>query len=120
MINNYSMFSVYAFGGIGGLYYAPKFTNGAPLKIYDNPSNKSSFSAVIPIGVGAKIAYNKFWSFGFEVGRRFALTDYIDGLSTTISKSNDTYYFSSIHAIYKLETDRYGTPLIFKRKRMRH
>jgi hypothetical protein len=118
MINNYATLSLYAFGGIGGLYIMPKFS-GTNISAADKPNNSSSFTAVIPFGLGAKIAYNKFWSFGFEMGRRFTFSDYIDGLNTTYSKANDTYYFSSIHVIYKLECDRYGNLKLFKRRRPR-
>ena len=112
------MFTAYAFLGVGGVFFSPKFSySGNPPAPYEYVSNYSKMSAVIPVGLGVKYVIDRYWSVGFEFGRRFAFTDYLDGLSTAYSSHNDTYYFGVLHAIYKLETDRYGVPLIFKRHR---
>jgi hypothetical protein len=121
MINNYSLLSFYVFGGIGGVFFSPTLTYGGrqPEKGVEFVDGYSKISAVIPIGLGLKINYNKLWAIGFELGRRFAFTDYLDGISTIYSKDNDTYYFANIHLIYKLECDRYGRPYIFGRRKYR-
>lgn len=120
MINDYKTITAYGFVGVGGVFFNPKISMN-PTKDnhleYNYFSSYSKISAVFPIGLGLKYVIDRYWSLGFELGRRFTLTDYLDGLSTKFSKSNDTYYFGVFHAIYKLETDRYGTPKIFVRHR---
>jgi hypothetical protein len=120
MINNYSHFAFYGFAGLGGVMYFPKFTaNGrSPVPAIEKYENYSKISAVIPIGLGVKMAYDKYWSIGFEFGRRFAFTDYLDGLTTSFSDAKDTYYFGVFHLVYKIETDRFGKPMLFKRHRL--
>jgi hypothetical protein len=122
MINNFSTLSLYVFGGLGGVIYNPKFTyeGGAPEPNIEKTTGFSKVSVVLPIGLGVKTAINKFWSVGIEFGRRFAFTDYLDGLSTSFSKANDTYYFGNIHMIYKIETDRYGWPLFLRKNKYRY
>jgi len=118
MLNDYKMFTAYAFLGVGSVFFSPKINfNGRGPYPEETVSGYSKMSAVIPLGLGCKYVIDRFWSIGFEFGRRFAFTDYLDGISTAYSNSNDTYYFGMFHAIYKLETDRYGVPLIFKRNR---
>lgn len=119
MINDYKTWTAYGFVGVGGLLFNPKlsFNGSDPRPDLNYFSNYSKFTAVIPIGLGVKYVVDRYWSLGFELGRRFTFTDYLDGISSKFSKSNDTYYFGVLHAIYKLETDRYGTPKIFTRRR---
>lgn len=121
MINNFKLLSLYGFAGLGGVIYSPEMSYGGrlPSPAIETTDGFGNFSFVIPVGVGVKLAYNKEWSLGFEFGRRFAFTDYLDGLSTSFSKSNDTYYFGVFHVIYKIETDRYGKPMLFRRQRPR-
>ncbi len=121
MINNFSLLSIYGFGGLGGVIYNPKVTFGGrlPDSRVETIDGFSKFSMVIPIGLGIKMAYDKYWSFGFEFGRRFSFTDYLDGMSTSYSNAKDTYYFGVVHVIYKIETDRYGKPMLFRRQRPR-
>lgn len=118
MLNDYKTFTAYVFAGVGGVFFNPKINfNGSQPIPQETVTGYSKISAVIPVGLGVKYVIDQYWSVGFEFGRRFAFTDFLDGISSTFSKSNDTYYFGMFHAIYKLETDRYGVPLIFKRQR---
>lgn len=117
MINNYTFLSAYAFGGLGGLFFSPKLVATKKADINDVTDGYSKISGVFAIGAGVRYSINKEWSLGFEFGKRFTLTDYIDGFSNTrYSHANDTYYFGVLHAIYKLETNRRGVPLIFTRR----
>ncbi len=111
MINNYAQFSVYVFAGVGGIYSNPK-----PKKDYVTVFNDnfSKFGVAFPAGLGIKYSIDSQWSLGFELGRRFTLTDYIDGYTSEFSKHKDTYYIGAITAIYKIRTDRRGVPS-FKR-----
>lgn len=122
MINNFSTLAFYVYGGLGGIFFNPTFTASGrqPQPNIEYTTNYNKFSVVLPIGFGIKTSVTKLWSVGFEFGRRFTLTDYLDGLSTSFSKSKDTYYFGNIHLVYKIETDRYGKPLFLKKRKYRY
>jgi hypothetical protein len=111
MLNNYSNIYLYAFGGIGGVFSNPKPEKNFVDRFEDN---FSKFGIAFPIGLGFKYIIDSEWSLGIELGRRFTLTDYIDGYTSQFSDHNDTYYIGSLQAIYKFRTDRRGMP-IFKR-----
>lgn len=109
MINNYAQFSAYAFVGIGGVKTNPK-----PRKDYVNvfDDNFTNLGVAFPVGLGLKYSIDALWSLGFELGRRFTLTDHIDGYTSKFSKHNDTYYIGTFTAIYKFRTGRNGLPSI--------
>ena len=109
MINNYSKYYIYLFGGVGGIYYNPK-----PLKSFEERFNDnfSKFGAVFPVGLGIKYSVDAKWTLGFEFGRRFTTTDYIDGYTSQYSKHKDTYYIGVLSAVYKVRTDRRGRPIL--------
>ena len=111
MINNYSQFSMYLFSGIGGIYSNPKPRKNFVDRFDDN---FSKFGVAFPVGIGLKYSIDSQWSIGFEFGRRFTLTDYMDGYTSDFSKHNDAYYIAAFNAIYKVRTDRRGFPS-FKR-----
>jgi hypothetical protein len=115
MLNSFALMDAYAFLGAGGLFFSPKLTGLAGAG--ETISGYSKMSGVIALGAGVKLPLNKDMTLGFEIGRRFTFTDYLDGLSTIYSKSNDTYYFTAFHLIIRLETDRRGIPVIFTRRK---
>ncbi len=124
MINNYSVVSSYLFLGAGGVYFDPKLHLNEKEYIINNQNKQVEFisgysklTPVIPVGVGIKMALSKTWSVGFELGRRFTFSSYLEGINTIYSKAKDTYYFGVFNLIYKLETDRNGIPIIFQRSR---
>ncbi len=110
MVNNYSRFYIYLFGGAGGAYYNAK----AKENIEFDPrfTAASGFVPVFPAGAGVKYSIDAQWSIGFEYGRRFTLTDNLDGITTEFSQNNDIYDFAVFKAIYKVRTDRRGRPLL--------
>jgi opacity protein-like surface antigen len=117
MVNNFTTFSAYGFAGLGGVLFNPKLDlHGKTAASAETIDGYGKFSVVIPIGLGVKYAIDKNWSLGFEFGRRFALSDYLDGISTKYSKANDTYYFGVFQAIYKLNTNREGIPEFLVRR----
>lgn len=94
-------FEIYAFGGIGGIWFDPYGRrNGswhrlAPLNtegqgLPGGPSDYSGFSVVIPYGLGikrnlsggARSRHFGSWSISLELGVRKTFTDYIDDVST--------------------------------------
>lgn len=119
MYNNFNTLAAYIFVGVGAVMASPKVTyNGREPIASIETINSSGFSPVIPFGLGLKMTLDKYWALGFEFGRRFVLGDNIDGLTTSYSKHGDAYYFGVFHAVYRLESDRYGKLLIFKRSKM--
>lgn len=112
MINNYRRIYVYVFGGIGGGLYNAKAKEGIDFDPRFVPGG--GFTAVFPVGAGLKYTIDSEWSLGVEFGRRYLLTDKLDGITTKFSKKNDIYDFAVISAIYKIRTDRRGRP-IFRR-----
>jgi len=109
MVNNYSKAYVYIFGGVGGGIYSAKAKEG--IDFDDRFTPGTGFAAVFPIGIGLKYSVDSQWSVGFEFGRRFTLSDKLDGITTQTSKNNDIYDFAVFKAIYKVRTDRRGRPI---------
>ncbi len=109
MINNYTKFYAYIFGGVGGVFFNPKPLDNFKTRFVDN---FSKFGAAFPVGAGIKYSIDARWSLGLELGRRFTTTDYIDGYTSAFSKHKDTYYFGILSAIYKVRTDRNGRPML--------
>lgn len=118
MINNYSDFHLFAFGGVGGaISKANVREQETNLEVVNNPGyyNNTNFGLVFPVGLGIKFSLDADWSFSAEIGARISLTDYLDGYSSQYSEHNDFYYLTNFKAIYKLRTGRNGLP-VFKRR----
>jgi hypothetical protein len=109
MINNYSRFYVYLFGGAGGAYY--NATAKENISFDERFTASTGFVPVFPVGAGLKFSIDAVWSIGFEYGRRYTLTDNLDGITTQFSENNDVYDFAVFKAIYKVRTDRRGRPM---------
>ena len=94
-------FEVYAFGGIGAIYYNPKgerngsWFNLAPLNtegqgLPGGPSDYSQITMVVPYGIGirrnlgggARARTFGQWSISLELSVRKTFSDYIDDVST--------------------------------------
>jgi hypothetical protein len=69
---------------------------------------------VLPAGLGFKDWNKNSMDLGFEICGRYVMNDFIDGLTTEISTSNDIYYTSSIKLIYRLSSLSLGLQLIFR------
>jgi hypothetical protein len=80
------VFNVYAFGGIGGLYFNPKAEldgkKYALKPLQTEGVDYSRFAVIIPYGLGAKYKVSPFYNVVMEIGWRKAFTDYIDDVST--------------------------------------
>jgi hypothetical protein len=90
-------FSIYAFAGIGSIYYRVTSTGTPDSRFVSN----KHLSIVFPIGLGLKIALTPKYSLGIELGPRYTFTDYLDGLTTASSKFNDVYYVLTVKAYYR-------------------
>lgn len=87
-------FKVFGFLGVAGLMHNPKgYLNNAtsdleegwydlrPLKTEGQASEYSNFSFAFPMGVGIYFTHNKKYRFGWELGYRISMTDYLDDIS---------------------------------------
>ena len=103
---------VYALTGIGGADYNVFYGNDKiQLKWDQDPSlRRSGFTAVIPLGVGAKVAIDPNLLLGVELAGRYALSDYLDGYTSEWSKRNDVYHTFSVTLNYRIKTARNGFP----------
>jgi len=79
--------NLYAFAGLGGLYFNPTTTyqgqKYALQPLHTELVNYSRFTIVIPMGIGAKFKVGPFFNLSIEGGFRKTFTDYIDDVSTT-------------------------------------
>jgi len=92
--------SLYAFAGVGGLYYKVKAKEnlvGSPRFVGDK-----TFTLAIPVGLGLKFAYSPDLSFSMELGARITQSDYLDGVTSPYSKHNDMYYLLNFRVLYRI------------------
>lgn len=87
--------SLYVFTGVNGFWFNPKakYVDGSwvalqPLGtegqgIIDTRDPYSRISWSVPVGFGMNFLIDRNWGVGFEYGVRYAMTDYIDDVSTT-------------------------------------
>jgi Domain of unknown function (DUF6089) len=79
-------FNLYAFGGIGGLYFNPKSNyegkSVALEPLHTEGVSYSRFTLVIPFGLGARIMMGPNMNLAIEGGYRKTFTDYLDDVST--------------------------------------
>lgn len=104
---------VYALTGIGGAGYNVFYGNEKIQSRWEtDPSQKrNGFTAVIPLGVGAKLAIDPNLLIGIELAGRYALADYLDGYSSEqYSRRNDAYHTFSVTVNYRIKTARNGLP----------
>jgi len=118
MVNNYNKLYLYVFGGAGGVLSKSKVkdlnNNGEEPLTNPGYDNSMQYTAVFPVGGGAKWSIDPRWSIGVEIGYQFTLSDYLDGYSSAWSEYNDSYYLTTVKAILKIRNDRNGRP-IFKK-----
>jgi len=98
--------NTYVFAGLGGIYFNPKPL--ADLEGSERFNDNKHFGLIIPFGVGIKYPLNSQLHVGFELGGRWAASDYLDGLTTQFSEANDIYYFTLLNVILKIDTSRRG------------
>lgn len=94
-------FGLYVFTGAGTIFFNPKPEAGNQDYTFDDDYSK--ISLVVPYGLGMQYRFNQKWAASFEVGRRFILSDYLDGFSPESSNKNDMYYFALISVNYRFK-----------------
>ncbi len=100
-LNDGSIFTLYAMGGIGGFYYNPltEFegqiyelrplgTEGQGLEAYPEREFYSLYQLALPFGGGIKFKINEVLNFNTELNWRVTFSDYLDDLSTTYPDYN--------------------------------
>jgi len=118
MVNNYNRLFLYLYGGASGILsksHVKDLDNGG-VEPLSNPgyNNNLVYSVVFPVGAGIKFELDPRWSIGLEMGYSFSLSDQLDGYASSYSKYNDSYYTTSVKAIYKIRNDKNGRP-VFKK-----
>ena len=118
MVNNYNKLYLYVFGGVGGVLSKAKVKdlNNEGAEPLENPgyNNDLNYTAIFPVGGGAKWAIDPRWSIGVEMGYQFTLSDYLDGYASAWSEYNDSYYLTTVKAIMNIRSDRKGRPVFRK------
>ena len=112
MLNNYSTFGLYVYGGLGGLYYKAVY-DFTPRE--NDKTKNSGFTLIIPAGIGFKYIYSDKIVFGYEIGPRYVFSDYLDGYKPSASKNNDVYWLTTITIAFKIKTSRRNLPLFLDR-----
>ena len=96
--------NTYVFGGLGFSYFDVK-----PLKDLEDDNRftpKDNTTLVFPLGVGIKYPVAAGIHLSLELGRRWTLTDFMDGYTSEYSTANDVYYFSMLNVVIKIDTRR--------------
>jgi hypothetical protein len=109
MRRNYSTISAYVFGGAGAVFYHVKPNEPLLSRQNQNAIEHGFITMVLPAGLGGKVGINNRMDLGFEICGRYVMNDFIDGLTTDLSTSNDIYYISSLKLIYRLSSLGLGT-----------
>lgn len=102
---------VYALTGVGGAGFNVRGNDNLEDKWLNTPElENSGFTAVIPLGVGVKLAFDPNILFGVELTGRYAFSDFLDGYTSQWSERNDIYHTFSVTFNYRIKTARNGLP----------
>ncbi len=99
--SNKANLNTYFFGGLGGSYYDP--LPKAEMEESEGFDKGNQFCLVLPLGAGIKYPITRNIFLGFEIGRRFTTTDLIDGYTSEYSNWPDSYYFSQLNVVLKID-----------------
>ena len=97
---------LYALTGVGGASYSARVNEALAARGIKN----KGFTAVIPLGIGAKVTFDPNILFGIEWCGRYGFSDYLDGYTSDYSARNDVYHTFSITFNYRIRTARNGLP----------
>ncbi|MFW5944082.1 MAG: DUF6089 family protein [Bacteroidota bacterium] len=100
--SNKANLNTYVFGGLGGSYFEP--LPKADLEGSERFDDSQDYALILPLGAGIKYPITEQIFLGFEIGRRFTTTDLIDGYTSEYSNWPDSYYFSSLNVVLKIDT----------------
>jgi len=97
---------VYALTGVGGAGFIINPNDALEARGLQT----RGFTAIIPLGLGAKLAFDPNILFGIELTGRYAFSDYLDGYTSQWSSRNDVYHTFSVTFNYRIKTARNGLP----------
>lgn len=111
----------YLFAGVAGMYFNPqvkyegKLIDLQPLgtegQFLEGGKPYSRFALAIPAGIGFKLSATKRINLGFELGLRYAFTDYLDDVSGNYPNLEELSKQSELSAEYS-----YRMPAYFNQK----
>jgi hypothetical protein len=93
----------YTYTGIGVVHSSSRMT-GAPIRPADTFKG-SEVAALMPFGVGYEVALSRRISLGAEVVCYYYFSDFIDGITTPFSRSNDAVGAVLLSFSYKIFKD---------------
>jgi hypothetical protein len=97
--------SLYIFAGAGNINYLPTLTGNN--RDFDEIKLQIGNAPIIPFGLGYELSIGNGISIGSELAFRYAFSDFLDGLRTPYSKSNDLLVNFNITLSYNLSLGRY-------------
>jgi hypothetical protein len=94
---------IYLFAGGGGVFFNPKgkYMDGQWYSLHQFHTegvNYSRVTGLLSIGGGFRVALNRYWGVGFELGMRKTFSDYIDDVSS--SYADTTIFNGNPKALY--------------------
>jgi OmpA-OmpF porin, OOP family len=110
MINDYSSFGAYVFAGLGATLFWPDISYDQPRE-NDRYKHNMGVTASLPLGVGIKYIISDKWIFGYEIGYRLTISDYLDGFISPYSKRPDTYWATTFNFSFRIPTSNRGWPI---------
>jgi hypothetical protein len=110
MINDYSSLGAYVFAGLGATMFKPHLVLDET-RPGDEYKNNLGVTMAIPIGIGFKYIISDKWVFGYEIGYRQTIYDFLDGFQSPSSKRPDVYWISTFNLSYRIATSRRGLPI---------
>ena len=115
MINDYSSWGAYVFTGLGATLFWPNLRFDEPRE-NDEYKNNMGVTVSLPIGAGLKYIISDKWIFGYEIGYRMTISDFLDGFIPPSSRRPDTYWISSFNLSFRIPTSRKGLPIFLDRQ----
>ena len=110
MINDYSSLGAYVFVGLGATMFKPHLELDET-RPGDKYKDNLGVTMAIPIGVGLKYILSDKWIFGYEIGYRQTISDFLDGFKSPSSNRPDVYWISTFNLSYRIATSRRGLPI---------
>jgi hypothetical protein len=115
MINDFSSFGAYVFAGLGATMYKPHLEFDEP-RAGDEYKDNFGITASLPLGAGFKYIISDKWIFGYEIGYRLTLSDFLEGFVSPFSNMTDSYWISTFNLSYRIPTSRRGLPIFLDKQ----
>jgi hypothetical protein len=105
---------VYGFLGIGYFYSTANFAGSLANRLEDpfrriDLIKSNEFNTSIPFGVGYQFRIDSKWSVGAEFAIHYYLSDFVDGISTAYSRSEDVISALNLTVTYNIKSNECKT-----------